>query len=191
MGATGVRAFVHHFRKELCGLEQSTVKIDNAYFTRLLTGEIDGPILDLGQLAAFWCVRARVSRRGELEGLSPTEATVQLLLVYIGEVGNGGHVQYFLNSSGDLSHETIKALTELNETELADALRAAVGCFPGGYVPKERAAREAALGRFSEVCLSRLSDLDSDVWALKRDVHDRALTFLRRHSEDVLQAERD
>jgi hypothetical protein len=110
-------------------VRDEAMKIERTYFERLLAGEVDGPILDLGQLASFWCTRARMSEQGELEGLSRTETTVQLLLVYIGEVGNGGHIQFFLNSSGDQTHETLSALCDLGETGLSDALRHATAVF--------------------------------------------------------------
>jgi hypothetical protein len=42
----------------------------------------------------------------------------------------------------------------------------------------------------SENQLRQLEDMDRNVWALMLDAHDRALTYLRTHSDDVLVAER-
>jgi hypothetical protein len=61
------------------------------------------------------------------------------------EVNNGGIHQYFYNSAGDNTAETIQALEAIGALRMADIMRRAAGRFPGGAPPKERLARQDVL----------------------------------------------
>ncbi len=53
------------------------------------------------------------------------------------EVNNGGFHQYFINSSGDYSHETIQSLKSIGATTTALILQRATDQFPNKTVPKD------------------------------------------------------
>jgi hypothetical protein len=61
------------------------------------------------------------------------------------EVNNGGFDQYFYNSAGDGTAETIQALEAIGALHMADILRRAAAMFPGGMPPKERFDRQHVL----------------------------------------------
>jgi Domain of unknown function (DUF4375) len=69
------------------------------------------------------CYRAsdRESQQG-LQALGEQERLVFLVWGYIGEVLNGGHMQFFYNSAGRYTQETIDALRSLDLTEPATLL---------------------------------------------------------------------
>lgn len=165
------------------------MKIDAAYFDRLLAGEVDGAIFDLGQLQSFWSVRA-LWTDGEIRGLSPTEAVVQLASYYTGDVGNGGHTQYFLNPVGMFSRETVQALRALNELELAATLQDAIALFPDAEVSKDRVTRVAQVNALGVEDMKRLNQFDRRVSVALSDFSERVLAFLRANKDDVLVAER-
>jgi uncharacterized protein DUF4375 len=57
------------------------------------------------------------------------------------EVNNGGFDQFFVNSSGDTSLETITALDRLGASHTAELVRRAVAVFPDGHPSSDRDAR--------------------------------------------------
>lgn len=57
------------------------------------------------------------------------------------EFNNGGFGQFFLNSSGDNTRETISALKEIGSKRFLSLLELAVQQFPGGKVPTDRDER--------------------------------------------------
>lgn len=57
------------------------------------------------------------------------------------EVNNGGFHQFFFNSSGDATAETIGALDIIGAHSVAALLRRAAELFPGGFPPKDRQTR--------------------------------------------------
>ncbi|HST10272.1 MAG TPA: DMP19 family protein [Terriglobales bacterium] len=61
------------------------------------------------------------------------------------EVNNGGFHQFFYNSAGDNTAETIQAIETIRATSMADIVRRAAAKFPGGTPPRERFARQDIL----------------------------------------------
>jgi hypothetical protein len=65
------------------------------------------------------------------------------------EVNNGGFDQFFYNSAGDNTAETIHALEEIGAATMADIVRRAAAKFPGNMPPKDRFARQEILLQIS------------------------------------------
>ncbi len=61
------------------------------------------------------------------------------------EINNGGFDQFFFNSAGDRTKETIDALNAIGAAHTAAIVRAAAGKFPGGLPPQDRDERQALL----------------------------------------------
>jgi hypothetical protein len=61
------------------------------------------------------------------------------------EVNNGGFDQFFFNSAGDRTKETIDALSVIGAVHTAAIVRAAAGRFPGGLPPQDRDERQTLL----------------------------------------------
>ena len=68
------------------------------------------PVEAISTLSDRWSVRARGDE--PWAGLSKTERDVELVLVYAGEVGNGGHTQFFLNRAGRIVSSVRSALLD-------------------------------------------------------------------------------
>lgn len=56
-------------------------------------------------------------------------------------MNNGGFSQFFFNSSGDFSHETLDALKVIKAERTAILLEKAIAEFPNAKVPKDTAER--------------------------------------------------
>src|ERR1700741_949977 len=85
------------------------------------------------------------------------------------EVNNGGFDQYFYNSAGDSTAETIQALEAIGALQMADILRRAAAMFPGATPPKERFARhDVLLELFPKA--EAFEDLDNEFYAYPDDL---------------------
>jgi hypothetical protein len=165
------------------------MKIDRGYIARLLAASENDAASALAQLSSFWSSRAGLSETGELTGLSPSELAAHLALWYFGEVGNGGHTQYFVNPVGAFAHETLAALEKLGLEHAAKILRDAIQVFPDQRVPKERTARLAAIDALDRHELDLLDHADLALWAITSQIDVDILRYLQQHKDEVLAPE--
>jgi len=91
------------------------------YFDRLLTDTdpVD-PVDAVAALSAFW--QPRIDSRAARFGLSVAEYNVHLILIYTGEIADGGHAQYFVNRGVAYVDDTIAALNAVGLETLGDVL---------------------------------------------------------------------
>jgi hypothetical protein len=161
------------------------MRIAASYFQQLIDHT---PASDaVRDIAAIW--HPRVTLVEPWFGLSLPEHNVQMVLIYTGEVGDGGHTQFFQNRAGGIVSHLQNALAEIGLIELSELLRDAVALFPGEVVPSEHDAVEQVVDSWDEVVLERLAALDRRVWNV-RDVDDHLLDYLRRNQRDILRPER-
>ncbi|UWR27469.1 DMP19 family protein [Sulfitobacter sp. S223] len=88
------------------------------YFDRLLTDT--DPVDAVAALSAFW--QPRIDSRAARFGLSVAEYNVHLILIYTGEIADGGHAQYFVNRGVAYVDDTIAALNAVGLETLGDVL---------------------------------------------------------------------
>jgi hypothetical protein len=87
-----------------------------------------------------------------------------------GEVNNGGFHQYFYNSAGDNTAETIPAVEAIGALHMADILRRAAAKFPGGMPLAERFARQDVLLELFPNSTA-FEDLDNEFYAYPNDLN--------------------
>lgn len=73
------------------------------------------------------------------------DEVVDLIDALEGEVNNGGFHQYFYNSAGDRTAETIQALEIIGAFAIADIVKRAAQKFPYGMPPTDRFERQDVL----------------------------------------------
>lgn len=154
------------------------------FFQRLLQGT--DPIEAVGILSDRWGVRAKST--APWFGLSRPEHQVTMVLIYVGEVGNGGHAQFFSNRGGEIATRVQAALREVGLVELDAILGRACALFPEGEFPAGRADVDRLLEVWGEDRLAEIDRLDRRVSPL--DAYARLLTYLRGHESEVLRPER-
>lgn len=137
-------------------------------------------------LSDRWSVRTK--RTGRWLGLSRPEHHVTMVLIYVGEVGNGGHTQFFSNRGGDIAARAREALREVGLPELDEILQSACAMFPGSHVPSDRAEVDRLLDTWGKDCLAEVDRLDRRAWREKP--YPRLLAYLREREADVLRPER-
>ena len=104
-------------------------------------------------------------------------------MLFQAEVDNGGISQFFFNSSGDLSQETVAALTKV-DAKSARILAEALACFPNGVAPRDRQIRNDLMDRFDEETVKRLELLEEVISG--HDSSKSYYDFLQEHKEDFL-----
>jgi hypothetical protein len=144
------------------------------------------PLEAVGTLANRWEVRAQ--KTGRWLGLSEPEYRVTMALIYVGEVGNGGHVQFFCNRAGETTARVRAALRDLGLMEVEAVLGEACAFFPRGQVPADHGEVERLLDTWTSNRLAETGRLDRKVSEL--DAYPRLLAYLREHASDVLRPER-
>lgn len=153
------------------------------YIQRLLNGE--DALESISRLSGFWSGRLRGDE--PFFGLALPEFDVQLVLIYTGEVGNGGHEQYFHNRGAGMVEPTIDALNRIGLPELRQSIQDAAATL--GAPPKDILSTRRLLSTLSQAQLRKLELLDADVWNV-RGVDRRLLDYLRSHQAEILLAER-
>lgn len=162
------------------------VKIDPAFFEKLLSEP--NAIYAVGTLAQLWGARASVSSDGEIVGLSDVERNVSVALTYFGEVGNGGHDQFFFNAYPGHIRRAGEALGASGLTEAAAIVAAAQARLPPDFAELARGEREVALDAVRDAGCG-FEDLDSQLGNV-RGLHECLQAYIRVHRKDVLGPER-
>lgn len=107
---------------------------------------------------------------------------VDLVLEFEDEVNNGGLHQFFNNSSGDNTADTIGALETIGATAMADILRRAASRFPNGFPPKLRSERLATLwNSFPQT--DEFRDLDAEFFAYPDDLSGLIAAYKNQFSD--------
>jgi Domain of unknown function (DUF4375) len=119
-----------------------------------------------------------------LRQFSDGQRWVWAVLWYDREVANGGHDQFFGNSTGSVWSDALEGLAVIGLTDLHQILREAVSRFDG-LPSRVRSEREAQLER----CELGFDDLDDRYYAVAdrpSEFHARLLVFVRANAEMFL-----
>ena len=152
------------------------IKISEAYFQRLLAGA--DPVDSVATLAGFW--GHRLDEKTEFFGVSEPEWSVQLVLIYTGEVSNGGHSQYLLNRGKNHLKATLSALAEASLDDCAATLHAALN------VVSDYSTFEG----LTHSDLQKLHELDIQIWSQITKVYSLLLKYMKEREAQILVPER-
>jgi hypothetical protein len=97
------------------------------------------------------------------------------------EVNNGGFEQYFFNSSGNYTIETINALKIIGSEIFLNLLEKAVKTFPNGIVPKDRNERQKVLLDIRDINEEIWIDLDRQFYKYEEDIHKLLIDYIKNN----------
>lgn len=103
-------------------------------------------------------------------GLSIEQQHYYAVLVYNGEVNNGGHSQYFVNSSGDNHKIALAGLNAMGATKRATILSQALEIFGANGPSTDNDIRHDQLAAFSKHQDSKLDSLDSQFYQCDENI---------------------
>jgi hypothetical protein len=97
------------------------------------------------------------------------------------EINNGGFNQFFFNSSGDFTHETIGSLRLIGADKTADILQQAVNEFPNSNVPKDRTERQEVLEQIEDKANVVFEQLEQKFQAYEDNLNELNLKYVREN----------
>jgi hypothetical protein len=100
------------------------------------------------------------------------------------EVNNGGLDQFFVNSSGDNTQETISALREIGSVRFLGILESATKQFPEARVPKDRDERMAVMEQIEDKTGPVWDSLDTEFYKYEEDIYGLLTSYINRHIKD-------
>jgi hypothetical protein len=158
----------------------------NREYLRNLLHDND-PIKAVFELANIWSSRLGRKETDPYFGLLPCQYVVHLYLNYQGDVGNGGHSQFFMNSVGAYANETLAALTELRFQNVHEILSRAVAVFPASQVPKDSTERNDLVEGFSDDVFALWSQLDRELYSVSGAQWPLLQKYLRDHESEIME----
>lgn len=100
------------------------------------------------------------------------------------EVNNGGFSQFYLNSSGDYAHETLRGLRTIEANKMADILAKANSVWPNQTVPKDRAKRKEVQEAIEEQASPIWDQCDNNFYQYPDDIVGLLLKYVKQHKVD-------
>ena len=161
------------------------MRISDGYFRRLLhhtpaTEALEG-------LASCWGPRVR-SDHPRL-ALSESEHDVHVVLLYLADVGAGGHPQFFHGQPPGMTVRLASALRSLRLRDLSRAFAEACCLLPGDVVGSTPAELDRAMAARVGQGAEGIAAIDERVWRAA-GVEATLLQRLRGHEDDLLRPER-
>lgn len=104
------------------------------------------------------------------DAMSAEQQRYYAVLIYDGEVNNGGHSQYFVNSSGDLYPAAMDGLRAVRAIQRFDILASALQLFGSDGPSTDNATRHQQLAAFSKSQHSELNALDTQYYECSENI---------------------
>jgi hypothetical protein len=102
---------------------------------------------------------------------------------YVAEVVNGGHAQYFVNSSGAEWRSVLRTLKAVQAAEIEEILHEAVAVFGPDGPSADDDARHRQLARFSKGQNEALRSLDGRYYKCRQNLEGLLLLFAIDHKD--------
>ena len=149
-------------------------------------GEIDGDDYFIVIEPVFWSVSIYDGPDRYEEDLSNFSVEQRLVLAYhwyLSEVNNGGHDQFYYNSTGIVWPDALKAFREIGHPEVVAIISASVSRL-GGTPSLDRGERQEQLEQMD----ADFDDLDEELYRLQSeaDFDEKVLEFIRTHRQRFL-----
>jgi len=97
------------------------------------------------------------------------------------EINNGGFNQYFFNSSGDDTHETLTSLRTIGANKTADILQKAINQFPNSTVPKDRTKRQEILVQIENQVNEVWEQLDHKFYKYEDNLNNLNIEYIKQN----------
>lgn len=150
-------------------------KFDNIE-TLLSSANINGSIIELDNFIGDLC-----SYGDEMDKLTEPQKQFYFNQCLEREINNGGFNQYFINSSGDFTHQTIQSLLAIGATTTADILQKAINQFPNKKVPQVKDERIELVEQIEETANEVWEELDGKFFEYADDLNTLNLNFVRQN----------
>ena len=125
------------------------------------------------------------SEYGEkIEKLNSSQQTFLFVENLEREINNGGFNQFYFNSSGAFSQETVFALLEIGAEITADIVKNANAEFKSVTVPKDRSERQNELELIEEKAAENWNKYDSEFYKYQDDLTELLIKFVIKNKTE-------
>ena len=125
------------------------------------------------------------SEYGEnIEKLNASQQTFLFVGNLEREINNGGFNQFYFNSSGDYSQETVSALLDIGAKKTAEIVKKANSEFKNGIVPKDREQRQNEHELIEEKADDKWDKCDSEFYEYQEDLTELLIEFVTSNRTD-------
>lgn len=100
------------------------------------------------------------------------------------EINNGGFNQFYFNSSGDFSQESVIALLEIGADKTAEIVKKANSEFKKGIVPKDRTERQNELELIEQKAEENWNKCDSEFYKYQDNLTELLIAFVIKNRAD-------
>ncbi len=150
--------------------------MNDAGFNLSKTLEKDNPeevVMDIDQYLN------RKSEYGDqIEKLTDPQKVLLIVENLQREVNNGGFNQFYWNSSGDFSTETVDALIEISALTTAGIVKRANSQFPDNYVPKDRTERQELMEEIEDKANEEWEKCDDNFFKYEDNISELLLKYV-------------
>ncbi|NJK97501.1 MAG: DMP19 family protein [Bacteroidales bacterium] len=120
----------------------------------------------------------------KIDKLNESQKTFIIIENLEREINNGGFNQFYYNSSGDFSHETIDALIKIGANKTAEIVTKANSQFPDNKVPKDRTERQVILEQIEEKANEIWESCDNDFYKYEDKIGGLLIEFVKANKTD-------
>lgn len=122
-----------------------------------------------------------------MERLNASQKTV----IFVGnlerEINNGGFHQFFFNSSGHFTHETVEALKAIKAFKTAGIVTKSISVWSNQAVPKDRLKRQDILEQIEERAEPIWNECDQEFYKYEDDILALLLDYVKSNKSDFKQ----
>lgn len=129
-------------------------------------------------------VQHRIAEAG-VDELTETERIVFCMWDLVSEIENGGFVQYFLNSSGDLAREALTSLRLIGAPRTAALLQRVMARLGEQATSRDRDTRAQAIGRTGLADDGAFEEEDNAFYAHPESLWALTVEYCREHRDQL------
>lgn len=158
-----------------------------AQHAKLAAMTVDALVRDATPNELVDTVMERLMKIYDDPALSPRERELLLVWLHNGELFNGGHHQFFTNSSGNDALATRSAFASMGLAEVLAIYDCALTAFPDGKPDADRQKRQDQLARWGDKQFTIFERLDEAFYGAAPPQAAMA-TFIRAHAAELPHA---
>lgn len=117
----------------------------------------------------------------DFENLTEAEQTFVYVEALEAEVNNGGFDQYFFNTNGKYSEETLEALKKIGAVKTYKIVQEAFRIFPENPIPKDIEKRRDLLENIDSKTSQRWTELEDQFYLYEENIGGLLLKYVKGH----------
>jgi hypothetical protein len=136
-------------------------------------------ILAIGEI-----VWKKTEASDNFKDLTEAEKTFVYVEMLEAEINNGGFDQYFFNSSGDYSYESLEAYKKIGANKTAKIIEEAYKEFPLSPIPKDNDKRREILEKIDAKTSEKWNELEDKFYEYEENIGGLLLEYVKKNRSE-------